>query len=62
MLWTSKVSYFTVSSRTAAVHPIIILIILKELFDNQIVDCMEQTQDKRATTLDSNNICKNRIL
>ena len=61
MLWTSIVSYFTDSSRIAAVYAIITLMILKESFDNQKVDCMTQTEFK-SSGINPNNVCKNRIL
>ena len=61
MFWTSILSYFTDSSRIIAVYALITLIILKESFDNQKVDCMQQTRSK-TSTIDANNICKNRIL
>ena len=62
MLLTSIVSYFTDSSRIAAVYAIITLIILKESFDNQKVDCIEIESDKITGSVNLSNICKNRIL
>ena len=60
MLRTSIVSYFTDSSRIAAVYSIITLIILKESFDNQKVICMQDIN--AAFKADMNEVCQNRIL
>ena len=59
---TSIVSYFTDSSRIAAVYAIITLIILKESFDNQKVDCMSHLEKDKSTNININNVCQNRIL
>ena len=61
MLCTSIVSYFTDSSRIAAGYLVITLIILKESFDNQKVDCIGIEPNKRTGFVNVNNICKNRI-
>ena len=60
MLWISIVSYFTDSSRIAAVYSIITLIIFKKSFDIQKVICMQDIN--AAFKADMNDVCENRIL
>ena len=60
MLWISIVSYFTDSSRIAAVYSIITLIIFKKSFDIQKVICMQDIN--AAFKADMNEVCENRIL
>ena len=58
MLRTSIVSYFADSSRIATVYAIITLIILKESFDNQKVDCMSHLEKDKSTNINVNNVCQ----
>ena len=60
MLWTSIVSYFTDSSKKAAVYPVITLTKLKESFDNQNVICMQDMN--AAFKVVMNDVCENRVL
>ena len=60
MIWTFIVSYFTDSSKIAAVCAIILLIILKKWFDNQQTECFFNKE--KDYSLSVNNICENRKL
>ena len=61
MLWTSIVNYFTDSSQILYIYGILTLIILKESFDNQKVNCMG-VQKLINTNIDINTLCESRIL
>ena len=59
-MWISVVNYFTDSSKIVAVYGIITLLIIKESFDNQIVDCQIGKDD--IIKFDVNAYCTNRVL
>ena len=59
MLWRSIVSYFADSSRLAAIHAVITILILNDSFNNEELVCM---QNKDTPVIDDiNKTCQKRF-
>ena len=58
-MWSSVVGYFTDSSKISSVHGIITLLIIKELFENQRVVCINNEKDYKVNII---ILCESRLL